>query len=165
MNFKFVKWALGVLGFSAMTSSCEKISDIIDDDMVAMYGCPSADYVFNVDVEDKESGDKVEGIRVSALHRYEATDWGGEGNPTKTYVDTLARGITDKNGKVVLTYNEFPMDSHEIVADDIDGEENGNYSSAGVVIKVDGDDYEGPGEHGWYQGTATSNVTIKLNKK
>jgi putative lipoprotein (rSAM/lipoprotein system) len=165
MNFKFVKWALGVLGFSAMTSSCEKIDDIIGDDMVCMYGCPSADYVFNIEVEDKDSGDKLEGVRVSTLRRYEVTDWGTEGNPTTTQVDTLARGITDKDGKLVLSYNVFPVESLEVVADDIDGQENGDYASAAVVMKINNDDYKNPGEYGWYKGTATKDVTIKLQKK
>lgn len=165
MNFKFVKWALGVLGFSAMTSSCEKIDDIIDDDLVCMYGCPSADYIFNIEVEDKDSGDKLEGVRVSTLRRYEVTDWGTEGNPTTTRIDTLARGITDKDGKLTLSYNVFPVESLEVVADDIDSQENGDYASAAVVIKINNDDYKNPGEYGWYQGTATKDVTIKLQKK
>jgi putative lipoprotein (rSAM/lipoprotein system) len=93
------------------------------------------------------------------------TDWGTEGNPTTTQVDTLARGITDKYGKLTLSYNVFPVESLEVVADDIDGQENGDYASAAVVMKINNDDYKNPGEYGWYKGTATKDVTIKLQKK
>lgn len=165
MNFKFFKWALGVLGFSTVATSCEVIDDI-GRGPVAMYGCPSADYVFNVEIEDIENGRPIEGIRVSAVERGEREHWDESGNYyTVPYIDTLAVGRTSDIGRVTLSYNVFPRDKHEIVADDIDGAENGDYSSTSVEIDINKESYEEPGEYGWYWGTAAADVTIKLDKK
>lgn len=166
MKSKVVKWLLGVLGFSSMATSCETIEDIIRGP-VAMYGCPSADYVFNVDIVDNESDAPIEGIRVSAIEKIEYQYWDSEtGMATyETRTDTLARGITDANGKVVLNVNSFPRDKHTIAADDVDGTENGNYTSSSVVLTTDSDDYKNPGNSGWYSGTAIHEVTLKLSPK
>lgn len=166
MNSKFVKWLLGVLGFSSVATSCDVVDDIFGFG-AAMYGCPSADYVFNVEVEDLESGDPIEGIRVSAVERGTRERWDSEtGNSyAESYIDTLAVSTTSADGKVMLRYNTFPRNEHEIVADDVDGTENGDYASAAVGVTIDSDDYNDEGENGWYQGTATQDVTLKLTKK
>lgn len=166
MKSRVVKWLLGVLGFSSVVTSCETIEDIIRGP-VAMYGCPSADYVFNVEVEDLESGSPIEGIRVSAIERGEHQYWDSETGIAyyEPYTDTLAVGFTSAEGKVTLTHNSFPRDKHEIVADDVDGEQNGNYASAAVEVTFGSKDYKGEGENGWYVGTATEDITIKLAEK
>lgn len=165
MKSKVVKWLLGVLGFSSITTSCEVVEDIIRGP-VAMYGCPSADYVFNVEVEDLESGNPIEGIRVSAIERGVRDRWDEAGNIyPEPYIDTLAVGVTSAEGMVTLSHNSFPRDKHEIVADDVDGEKNGDYASAAVEVTVDSNDYKDEGENGWYQGTAINDVTLKLAKK
>lgn len=133
-----------------------------------MYGCPSADYVFNVEVEDLESGDPIEGIRVSAVERGTRERWDSEAGSSyaENYIDTIAVGTTSADGKLMLQYNYFPVNKHEIVADDIDGEANGGeYNSSSVELTVNSNDYENGGSNGWYKGTATNEVTLKLTKK
>ena len=166
MKSRVVKWLLGVLGFSSMTTSCETIEDIFRGP-VAMYGCPSADYVFNVDVVDSENDAPIKGIRVSAIEKREQQYWDSEtGRATyDTLIDTLARGVTDANGRVVLNTNTFPHDKHTIVADDVDGEQNGSFHSSSVVLTTTSEDYKNPSSNGWYEGTATQNITLKLNKR
>lgn len=166
MNYKFIRWILGVLGFSTVASSCSTLEDIFPGP-AAMYGCPNADYVFNVDIVDNENDAPIKGIRVSAIEKREYQYWDSEtGLATyETHIDTLARGTTDANGKVVLKMNAFPRDKHTIAADDVDGAENGSYTSSSVVLTTDKDDYKDPGNSGWYNGTATHEVTLKLNKK
>lgn len=166
MKGKVVKWILGILGFSSVATSCDTIDNIIDGP-VAMYGCPSADYVFNVDIVDNKSNAPIEGIRVSAISEIEHQYWDSETGMAayETIIDTLARGTTDANGKVVLNVNSFPRDKHTIAADDVDGAENGNYNSSSVVLTTDNDDYKNPGNSGWYSGTATHEVTLKLSPK
>lgn len=165
MKCKFIKWLLGILGFSSLTTSCETLGDIILQP--AMYGCPSADYVINVEVEDIESGDKVEGIRVSAIDRQYRDVWDEETGRTQTEIltDTLARGFTSADGQITLQYTSFPREKHLIVAEDMDGEVNDNYSTVGVTVNVDNDDYKNPDNSGWYKGTATKDITIQLSKK
>ncbi len=167
MNCKLIRWILGILGFSTVATSCELIDEIGGGGMVCMYGTPSADYVFNVDIVDSENDSPIEGIRVSAIEKIEHQYWDSEtGMATyETITDTLAVGTTDANGKVVLNVNSFPSDKHTIVADDVDGEANGKFDSASVVLTTDRDDYKEPGNSGWYSGTATHDVTLKLNKK
>ncbi len=167
MKNRFVKWLFGVLGFSSVATSCETI-EVIFRGPAVMYGCPSADYVFNVEVEDLESGNPIEGARVSAVERGTREMWDGETGTSypENYIDTLAVGITSAEGKVTLKYNNFPVNKHEIVADDIDGEANGGeYNSSSVELTIDSNDYEDGGENGWYKGTATNDVTLKLTKK
>lgn len=166
MKSKVVKWLLGVLGFSSITTSCEVVEDIIRGP-VAMYGCPSADYVFNVEVKDMNTGSPVKGIRVSAVARGTRERWDSEAGIyyPEDYIDTLAVGVTSSEGRAILQYKTFPRDKHEIVADDVDGEENGNYASAAVEVTTDSDDYKNKGENGWYRGSATEEVTLKLTKK
>lgn len=167
MYNKFVKWLFGVLGFSGAVTACDKIGDPFREP-VAMYGCPSADYVFNVDIVDGENDAPIEGIRVSSIARFTGERWDEEQQKvvSGTFVDTLAAGLTSADGKVVLRYGEFPVDKHEIVADDIDGTENGgNYNSSSVILNVERDDYKEGGNSGWYLGTATEDLTLKLTKK
>lgn len=166
MNCKFVRWILGILGFSTAATSCELIEDVVL--APAMYGCPSADYVFNVEIEDMEGDTPINGVRVSVVERGQRQYWNSELGIDyyEPYIDTLAVGVTAQDGKVMLKYNGFPRDKHEIVADDVDGAENGgNYASASVEVLVEKEDYKNPGNNGWYSGTATSDVTLRLSKK
>ncbi len=158
MKSKLLKFLMVALGFGAYTS-CDS------PDMYGCptppprpapeYGCPYAEYNFDVDIVDSENDAPIEGIRVSAVQRYITNDLNN--------VDTLATGLTSAEGKVRLQFGAFPTDKHELVADDIDGEENGAYDSASVIITIPQDEYTG-GE-GWYEGQSTEEVTIKLNKR
>lgn len=168
MNCKFIRWILGVLGFTTVATSCEMIDEIGGGGQVCMYGCPSADYVFNVEVADKENDQPIAHIRVSAILTSERSYWDNETGSTQYGVvhDTLAVGRTGEDGKLSLQFNNFPHDKHTIAFDDLDGAENGgDYASMAVDITSDGEDYKDSGNDGWYWGTATHNVAVKLSKK
>jgi len=153
MKSKLLKFLMVALGFGAYTS-CDG-PDMYGCPMPAPeYGCPYAEYNFDVDIVDSENDAPIEGIRVSVVQRYITNELNN--------VDTLATGLTSAEGKVRLQYGSFPTNQHELVADDIDGAENGSYDSASVVVTTNSDDYT-DGE-GWYNGTATTEVTLKLNK-
>ena len=159
MKSKIALKILSLLGFSTAVASCEIVIEWGGGGAVCMYGTPSADYVFNVDVKDVENNAPIEGIRVSVIQRYLT-------NSVPTQIDTLTHSLTDNEGKVTLSLNTWPESSFEIAADDIDGAENGGeFSTASTTIAIDNKDYKNPGEHGWYRGTATKNATIKLSKK
>lgn len=151
MKSKLLKFLMVALGFGAYTS-CDG-PDMYGCPMPAPeYGCPYAEYNFDVDVIDSENDAPIEGIRVSVIEKY-----------SEQFTDTLAVGLTQPNGKVRLQVGRMPTDKHTLVADDIDGEENGAYDSASVIITTPQDGYTG-GE-GWYEGQSTEEITIKLNKK
>ena len=159
MKSKLALKLLSLLGFSSAVASCEMINEIGGGGEMCMYGCPSADYVFNVDVKDVENNAPIEGIRVSVIQRYIT-------NSVPTRIDTLTHSLTDNEGKVTLSLNTWPESSFEIAADDVDGEENGGkFAAASTTVDIESGDYKNPGEHGWYRGTATKNTTIKLSKK
>ena len=157
MKSKILLKLLSLLGFSTVAASCEFIG-------AAEYGCPSADYVFNVDVKDAETNAPIEGMRVSAIVRHTGEYY----NPTTggydtERVDTLAWELTNEQGKVTLSMTDFPVSLHEIAADDIDGAENGgHYSTVSTEVTTERDDYKNPGD--WYSGKATHNVTLKTTK-
>lgn len=167
MKNKFVRWILGLLGFSTVANSCDVVDDILGFG-TAMYGCPSADYVFNTEVEDAATEEAIKGIRVSVIERGERQYWDSETGIAyyEPYIDTLASGYTLEDGTVSLSVNSFPTNEHEIAFDDVDGPANGGeYSSANVNVAVSNEDYKNPGESGWYKGVATKSVGVKLTKK
>lgn len=152
MKSKILKFLMVALGFGAYTS-CDG-PDMYGCPMPAPeYGCPYAEYNFNVDVVDSENDAPIEGIRVSVIEKY-----------SEQYTDTLAVGLTQPNGKVRLQVGRMPTDKHTLVADDVDGEANGAFDSASVVVTTSESDYAN-GEGPWYEGQATEEITIKLNKK
>lgn len=156
MKSKLLKFLMALLGFGAF-SSCGGGPDMYGCPMPAPeYGCPYAEYNFDVDVVDSENDAPIEGIRVSVVQRYITNELNN--------VDTLATGLTSAEGKVRLQYGSFPTNQHELVADDVDGEANGAFDSASVVVTTSESDYAN-GEGPWYEGQATEEITIKLNKK
>lgn len=164
MNNKFIRKIISILGFSTVATSCELIEEIGGGGMVNMYGTPSADYVFNAEVKDKDNDQPIEGIRVSAIveHQY----WDSSATAEQIITDTLAKGFTDSDGRVVLNINDFPKSKHTLAFDDVDGTENGgDYASVEIDVTTDSKDYKNPGENGWYSGTATHDVSVKLSKK
>lgn len=145
---------MALLGFAGYTA-CSSVDMYGCPPPAPEYGCPFAEYVVNAEIKDSETDSPIEGIRVSVVNRYEGS----------RYVDTLATGLTSANGKALLQFSNLPQTSHEVVADDIDGEANGgDYNSASTTVATSNTDYEG-GNDGWSNGTATHNVTITLTKK
>ena len=154
MKNRLLRWLLGILGFSTVATSCDpnKTGGGLGD-QAAMYACPMAAYVANIEVKDGATDTPIEGIRVSALIRYD-----------ENYTDTLTTSLTDAKGKAILEWTTDIFNNGTIVADDIDGEANGGeYNSASTTLSTSSDDYEGGS--GWNVGTATHNVTLTLTKK
>lgn len=153
MKSKILKFLMALLGFGAF-SSCGGGPDMYGCPMPAPeYGCPYAEYNFNVDVVNSENDAPIEGIRVSVIEQY-----------NEQFTDTLAVGLTQPDGKVHLQVGRMPTDKHTLVADDVDGEANGAFDSASVVVTTSDSDYTN-GDNSWYEGEATGEITIKLNKK
>lgn len=165
MKAKTTAKLLALLGFSTAANSCEALSEIGGGGGLCMYGSPSASYEFNIDVEDVNDGKPIEGIRVSLLERgYYHNSTTQEREET---VDTLARGLTNVQGKVVLKYGGSPInyDKAEFAADDIDGSENGEYNSNNVEIKIDRNEFVDDDDNSWSWGKVTKDITLKLTKK
>lgn len=130
-----------------------------------MYGTPSASYVFNVDVKDADTNTPIEGMRVSVVR--EISLYNQEtGKHDIEALDTLAYEFTNDKGKAILFLDrDLPTSSHLIIADDIDGAGNGgHYSTASTEVVTEKEDYENPSKDGWFDGTATHNVTFSITK-
>ncbi len=159
---KVIQQLLTLLGFSAVATSCEFVG-------APEYGCPSADYVFNVEVKDVATDTPIKGIRVGAVNRYKQQVYNpvtGAYEPTGVIVaDTLSASYTSNSGKATIKYTGFPTNNHEIVAVDVDGDKNGGtFAPASVELFISHDDYE-DGDDNWHEGTATTDVTIKLSRQ
>ena len=157
MKSKLALKILSLLGFSTAVASCEMVNEWGGGGAVCMYGTPSADYVFNVNIKDVETDAPIKSIQVSVIQRY------NHASPPR--IDTLVSGRTHVDGKVKLSFGDFPSNEFEVVADDVDEWKNGEYMPASTIVSIDSKDYKNPGESGWYLGTATKNATIKLSKK
>lgn len=156
MNNKVVRIILTILGFSTVATSCESFINDSGGGMTNAYGCPSADYSYNIDVLDSDTFAPIEGIRVSIIdpHTQELWDEATETIYTKDVVDTLASGISGSDGTLTLTLKHQSIETreHTIVAEDIDGEENGgDYKSATQTIRSASMDYA----TGNYKGTTS----------
>ena len=162
MKRSLVSKLLMLLGFTTVATACDP--DKVWGGQAPMYGlpfpapeygCPYAEFIFNTEVKDGETDTPIEGIRVSVVYRYDGI----------SQVDTITTALTSADGKALLRFDDYPTDTHELVADDIDGEENGgDYNSASTIVKTSVDDFNG-GDGNWDSSTATHNVTFSLTKK
>lgn len=151
-NSKIIRWILSLLGFSSVATSCEVISESTGGGMICMYGTPTADYVFNIEVVDDQTGEPVPMILTSAY----------DYNNSEYQLDSR---MTNEQGKATLSFQEFPSGSHTIVTEDIDGPDNGgDYQRTATTIKTNSNDFVEP-NGAWYSGTATHDITIRLVKK
>ena len=138
---------LSLLGFSACNGEGW-------GSMPVEYGCPNADYKVIGTVTDK-SGNPLKGIQVESEETIK-----GSQEPLKS------TALTDAEGKfTILSGNSFPMDrTLDVVFTDIDGPENGGdfetESVKGAVYKQTKD-----GDHHWYEGEFTADVSVALKKK
>ena len=166
MKRALISKILMLLGFSTVATSCDPDNNDDWGDQVAMYGCPMATYIANVEVKDGATDTPIEGIRVSSVFRFTGEYW-DEKRGEVVYgekVDTIATALTNADGKAQLEWVRDIFENGSLVADDIDGEANGGeYNSASTTITTDRDDYVGGS--GWDLGTATHNVTFSLTKK
>ena len=131
MKSRISKFLMALLGFGAF-SSCGGGPDMYGCPPIHApeYGCPYAEYNFDVDIVDSENDAPIEGIRVSVIEEY-----------SEEYTDTLAVGLTQADGKVQLQVGRMPTDKHTLVADDVDGEANGSFDSASVIVTTSESDY------------------------
>ena len=162
MKSKFLIKLLSLLGFSTVATSCELVNEIGGGGNMCAYGCPSADYVFNVDVKDADTDAPIRGMRVSVIQRH--TRYNPSTQSEQVVIDTLGVAETNAEGRAFVNLERvWPDSTHEVAADDLDGDANGgHYSTVSTEVVTEKDDYENPGS--WYSGKATHNVTLRTTK-
>lgn len=110
---------LALLGFACAESRCD-----IDD--AKMYGPPYADFEIKGTVSD-ENGDPITGIRVTV-------------RPTAESGPSLGSGVSNAAGNYVLTGLDLHSNDIDVVAEDVDGPENGGeFKSETKNVQVNGD--------------------------
>ena len=130
-----------------------------DDEMLCMYGTPTAEYSVKGKVTD-QSGDAVKGVEVtvSVVHT----------NTSSVEFDNNVWPIgltsTGSDGSYSLEKTtETASDKIQIDVKDIDGAQNGEYKDATLLIS--GVTFKGA-DGAWYHGKAEVSVpTIKLEEK
>ncbi len=132
---------LSLLGILGLTSSCEKIGI----DPVAEYGVPSAKYIVNGNVTNSTDNTPIKNIRVVMKGDTAFTDNSGNYN------------IVDNYG--------FPGNQKiDIEFADIDGATNGNFHNLDTVVEFKNPEYTN-GDGNWYEGEASQELNIELDKK
>ena len=139
---------LSMLGFGC--SSC-------DDDFVAEYGTPHADYTLKGLVTD-EAGTPVRNIKTSA----KILDKTGAG----TYIGEIGTVQTDESGRYVLEYDGMARADLKIVVEDIDGEANGgDFLNDTIDVDFHKSLKVAEGDNHWYSGKYELTTDVKLKKK
>lgn len=115
---------------------------------------------------DDKTGAPIVGIRVSAVTRHSTLEYDFD---THTYyrvlvIDTLAVIHTDSTGKNALFTKIYPMTRYDIVAEDVDGAENGEYLSKKTTLNLD-EEYHKVGASEWDRITEDEILPMKLSKK
>lgn len=135
---------ISLLGFSG----CSK-----EEQMVCMYGTPTADYKAEGSVTDEE-GNPIEGIKVKVELR------GYYNNPSET------KSVYSGGDGQFITPQYSNQEIISLTAIDIDGGNNGGeFEDKTINLQGIKPTLDKSNADGWYQGVKTYNVDIQLTKK
>jgi len=139
---KSTNWALaGIMGLLGFTC-CDEPAD--------EYGTPHATYKINGRVTNK-SGEAIPGIQIELEEML--------------YSSYAAITYSDSKGEYVIEKETVGRtDKMQLMASDIDGEENGVYGNDTIQVLIEDKDYYDKGK-GWNVGKANKKVDIVLENK
>jgi putative lipoprotein (rSAM/lipoprotein system) len=141
---KIITKSLSIIGFTIPMFGC---------DAPVMYGTPSADYEIKGKVLDAD-GDPIKGIKVE-VQTYVA---GPEPIP-------IIRKFSLDDGTYDASVQTFPVSKLRLVAQDVDGAENGG-EFVERTIELDFSKVEATGDKGaWYSGKFSIEQNIVLEEK
>ncbi|MDH6359174.1 radical SAM-associated putative lipoprotein [Parabacteroides sp. PF5-9] len=120
--------------------------------VICEYGSPYSTYEIKGKVTN-ETDEVIQGIRMRARYAY-TRDW------EQTLSDTTK---TDVGGYYSFKTDVFAVESIQLFAEDIDGDENGAFESDSITISQDEIKLEN-GER-WFLGEGEKTVNFKLKKK
>ena len=131
-----------------------------------MYGVPTMNYMIRGQVKDAD-GRPVKNIRVNMLERgMEVKEGELQGDPERVQQWLEQSAVkTDKNGNFVISNSGLPQEEVKLMVRDVDGQENGEYKSQLLEMKVQQADVDRTGAGGWNQGTYNKEIEIKLENK
>lgn len=137
---------LSLLGFN----SCDIISD-----MPLEYGTPNANYTVKGKVTD-QANKPIPGIEVTIKRSSLPVD-----HPFNSKILS-----SDTKGEFSNEFlGEFPRDIvFTLTFTDIDGAQNGEYNSKQESIEIKTTELKGRSS-GWFAGSATKEITVKLDSK
>ena len=145
---RFIYWLLTMLGFSSMVGCDGGINPVPD-----MYGTPLADYEIKGKVLDAD-GDPIKGIKVE-VQTYVA---GPEPIP-------IIRKFSLDDGTYDASVQTFPVSKLRLVAQDIDGAENGGeFEEKTVELDFSKIEYTGD-KDAWYSGKKSLEQDVVLEEK
>jgi len=130
----------GLLALLGFTSSCNK-----EPNSKVEYGTPSAKFIVNGKVKSKDSNAPIKNIRV-VMNR-----------------DT---SFTDSEGIYqVVENNGFPDNqTYNIKYQDVDSTRNGEYKDLDTIVEFVNPQFVNGDGH-WYEGEASKEFNVKLDKK
>lgn len=145
MSAWLIATCLSALGFT----SCNPFEVQLE------YGTPNANYSVKGVVTD-EANRPIPGIKVTI---------GKQGLPYESFYD-IKTMTTDPNGAFAKSYiGEFPRDlTFELTFEDIDGAANGEFKTRSENVVIKATELKDGGKS-WFKGSATKEVTVKLESK
>jgi putative lipoprotein (rSAM/lipoprotein system) len=137
----FDKIIIALLAFVGITACSDSLVE---------YGSPHADYEIKGTITNRQNSSPIKNIRVV--------------NQRDTYYNDTV--YTDNDGKYYFSINDYNLvNSVNLKAEDIDGEENGgDFETKEVDITFTNADKIANGS-GWYQGKFSKTQNIELIKK
>ena len=142
----FDKIVVLLLGGLGMFSACNLLTPGYTP---VEYGMPHAAFVLQGTVTDNATSQPIQNIRVVRPFGYE-----------NKYSDTT---YTDKNGKYVYLFGDFPELKYQLKFEDIDGEDNGGqFQTKEIEGQFTQADLVEKGE-GWYTGKFAKTEDVALD--
>lgn len=121
------------------------------------YGSPYAEFRVKGKVTDM-NGNPIGGVGITL----KSTDDNKNLYPLAGDYEMVMPPLTQEDGSYDITFNSFPEHSLRIIAEDIDGPENGPFKTDSIDVEVG--DLEGG--KSWYMGKAQVNAPdIKLKEE
>lgn len=142
---KATNWVLTFLLACLGFSGCDNVG-------VAEYGTPHSDFTIKGKVTNQK-GEEVPNIRISTIYN------------NKRYEPYSAKDTTytNSNGDYSINIDAFGIQNVQVLAEDIDGEQNGTLQSDST--KFDSSEIKLKGGKGWYNGKGEKIIDFKLKEK
>lgn len=158
LKFKNKLW-FSLLAIIAFLTGCgnnsgSKKGEIINEEPACEYGCPHADYIVNININN-ESGAAIEGLEIKM-------------DETDSLTEYAHTEYTDSLGNVSFSVTDSPMDirTYYIKVNDIDEGKNGFYQSLDTSVSFKYEEFSGKTEEdNWYAGSAEKTLELILVKK
>ena len=145
---RFVRWITSTILVALGFSACNKDND---EDMILMYGTPTASYSIKAKVLDSKQKPITE-IKVKASIVLS--------DDVHFPIDSV---YTNTAGEALFEFGGL-YQKIKIECEDVDGDVNGNFESKTAIIKFENSDFK-DADGAWYRGKVEKDITVEMYAK